>query len=223
MKIVVTSDLHGYLPKEVPKCDLLLICGDIVPLDIQSDEEECRFWMMNSFISWCESLPCDKVLFICGNHEVGLRNSIDWLNTNFPKDYYVTHLCDSLYEYNGVKIYGTPWCKIFLNWAFMLPNDELKEKFSLIPDNLDILMTHDAPYGTSDICSQDIVWNTHDHIGNIPLRDAVLSKSPKYNFHGHLHTSNHELEMLGNTKVYNVSYIDELYNPAFKMFEMYYE
>ena len=34
MRIGVTSDLHGILP-EVEPVDLLLICGDIMPLNIQ--------------------------------------------------------------------------------------------------------------------------------------------------------------------------------------------
>jgi predicted phosphohydrolase len=36
------------------------------------------------------------------------------------------------------------------------------------------------------------------------------------NLHGHLHTSNREEEMFGNTKVYNVSLLDEDYKMVFK-------
>ena len=33
MKFTAISDLHGYLPKDLPSGDVLCICGDIVPLD----------------------------------------------------------------------------------------------------------------------------------------------------------------------------------------------
>ena len=34
--------------------------------------------------------------------------------------------------------------------------------------------------------------------------------------HGHLHSSDHEQQLLGNTKVYNVSLLDEEYEPAYE-------
>ena len=36
MKICTISDLHGYLPNNIEESDLLLIAGDLIPLDIQS-------------------------------------------------------------------------------------------------------------------------------------------------------------------------------------------
>lgn len=45
----------------------------------------------------------------------------------------------------------------------------------------------------------------------------ILEKKPKYNFHGHLHSSNHEMELLGDTKVYGVSILDEDYKRGYSV------
>ena len=74
----------------------------------------------------------------------------------------------------------------------------LKMIYDLIPENLDVLLIHDAPYGTSDICLQEIEGNDKEHLGCIPLRDAILEKKPKIVLHGHLHSTNHNVELMEN-------------------------
>ena len=95
-------------------------------------------------------------------------------------------------------------------WPFMRNEETLKEKYSEIPENIDILFCHDAPYGVSDVCYQFYPWDK-GHKGCPILRDAILEKKPKYCLHGHLHSTNHEEELLGNTKVYNTSILNEDY------------
>lgn len=214
------SDLHGYLP-EIDKCDLVLICGDIVSLRSQRYPKSCKKWYTGVFQPWVDSLPCDKVLFIPGNHEVGVEGHDDEYKKLFGPYKKATILIHEPYEYlsdDGTfyKIFGTPYCKVFGNWAYMRPNSDLKEKFSEIPDGLDILLTHDVAYGYADQSLQDIGFGTEEHFGTVELRNAILEKKPKYHFSGHIHTADHNLIMIGDTKHYNVSYIDEKYNPAFK-------
>ena len=214
------SDLHGYLP-EIDKCDLVLICGDIVSLRSQRYPKSCKKWYTRVFQPWIDSLPCDKVLFIPGNHEVGVEGHDDEYKKLFGPYKKATILIHEPYEYlsdDGIlyKIFGTPYCKVFGNWAYMRPNSDLKEKFSEIPEGLDILLTHDVAYGYADQSLQDIGYGTEEHFGTVELRDAILEKKPKYHFSGHIHTADHNLIMIGDTKHYNVSYIDEKYNPAFK-------
>lgn len=212
MKIVAISDLHGYLPKNIPEGDTLCICGDIFPLEIQNNLNKCDRWLNNIFIPWSNELPYKNIILIAGNHDFFFEN-IDLLDTilMFEKTK-INFLEDSWIQIENIKFYGTPWCHKFGNWAYMVSDDELKDLFEDIPEDIDFLLTHDAPYGVSDICEEDIYWNNHNHIGNIPLREAIIKKKPKFVLHGHLHSSNHNEEILEESKVYNVSLLNESYN-----------
>ena len=75
MKILVISDLHGILPEressffnDLDGVELLLICGDIMPLSIQFDIKESRKWLSSTFVPWIKSLNIKQTIFIAGNH-----------------------------------------------------------------------------------------------------------------------------------------------------------
>ena len=70
MKIIAISDLHGLLPKIDEKCDVLCICGDIIPLEIQTDIYKSKNWLKTDFIAWCNSIACKHILLIAGNHDL---------------------------------------------------------------------------------------------------------------------------------------------------------
>lgn len=224
MKICAMSDLHGYLPK-IEKCDLVLICGDSVDLSSQINPYKCKQWYITKFKHWCDNLPCYKVLFIPGNHEVGMEGHEDEYKKIFTHLSKTTLLINDQYVYthdDGMvyTIFGTPYCTIFYNWAYNKPNNILKEKFSEIPNNIEILITHDAPFGVSDVLLQDGYY-TGKHLGNGPLKDAILEKKPNLVFHGHLHSTSREFELLGDSQVINCSIKDENYKPIYK--PIYYE
>lgn len=220
MKICAISDMHGQLDIEIEKCDILCICGDIVPLNVQTSFNGTMDWIKNVFIPWCNSIECDKIFLISGNHDI--------VSQNFPEEWghafegtKIEYLLDSSSEYTDEKgktitIYGTPWCHQFFNWAFMTSDEKLAEIFEKIPENVDLLMTHDSPYGTSDVLLQNVAWNSGNHIGCKPLADAVNKKKPKILIHGHLHSTNHECEMMGETEVYNVSVLNENYTLVYE-------
>lgn len=138
--------------------------------------------------------------------------------THFTKSGKATYLCNESIDYisndgNVYRIFGTPYCHIFGNWPFMRDDERLEKYFDQMPEFCDIVVSHDAPYGCSDICLQRMEV---EHIGCAPLREAILEKKPRYVFHGHLHSSNHEEELLGDSKVYNTSILDEYYNISYK-------
>ena len=223
MKVTALSDLHGtLLPVEdyFEPCELVCICGDILPLGIQANSRKARAWLIDEFKPWCESLPCDKVIFIAGNHDFPFNN-LDFMQSIFSRDAKITYLFHENYVYTAkdgkeYSIFGTPYCKLFGGWAFMEMDNVLEELYQAIPENLDILITHDQPYGYGDIILGSCPWADGSHIGNTPLLKAILDKQPRYQFNGHLHSCDHTLIEIGETKHYNVSIKDENYDPVYE-------
>lgn len=218
MKIVAISDLHGQIPEITEQnYDILCICGDIFPLRAQNNLPQCESWLKKVFIPWCESLPCDTVLLIAGNHDLYFERTLGSDIYDVFSHTKIKYLENTSYEINGVTFYGTPYCHEFGNWSFMRSDECLSEIFENIPEDVDVLLTHDAPYGTSDICLDITPWPNAGHIGSIPLRDAILDKAPKLVLHGHLHSTNHNVELMGetDTEVYNVSLLNEEYKMAY--------
>ena len=228
MKIAVISDLHGHLPiypspywEGIEECELLLICGDILPLRIQTNMLESRLWLTEEFKPWAASLPVEQVYFIAGNHDFWFERNDLMAHQIFSRHDKVTYLKNEYIDYISTqdakvyRIFGTPYCHQFGNWAFMRDEETLAKKFNQIPGNVDILLSHDAPYGTSDICLEG--WSADgEHKGCPELRDAIIEKQPRYCVHGHLHSVSHNGELLDSTVVYNTSMLNETYNIAYK-------
>lgn len=217
MKILALSDLHGNLPDlSEYKADIAVICGDIVPLKYQINHHRSRKWFRNDFSIWSQNLPVDKVYFIAGNHDFLLEAHNGWISLLFPDNDKVTYINQTLHEYNGLRISGTPYCHKFGNWAFMQIDDLLYNKYNELPENLDILITHDVPYGIQDICLQEKEWNDYQHIGNVPLFNYVRDHQPKILCSGHLHSTDHNEYKINNTRCFNCSILDENYNIVYK-------
>jgi len=225
MKIFAISDTHGIsdydtIKSQVKGADLLLIAGDTVDLSIQRSMLWSEDWYRETFIPCLERLDCKEIIMVGGNHDFWLEKNAD----KFKEMIKGTNISYLENEYKTVEIggqqinvYGTPLCHKFFNWAFM-PSDEEQEKIfkeTMDDRHIDIFLSHDAPYGCSDICFESHYDNS-SHIGNHVLRKVVLDKKPDYFIHGHLHSANHKEEMLGSTRVYNVSLLNEDYTSVYE-------
>lgn len=216
MILIGISDLHGYLPT-IPRFDLLIIAGDICPV-VNHGVRYQEDWIFHKFIPWLKNLEYNdefsKVIFIGGNHDkiFEKKSKVGEVITLETRGNAI-FLQDSGYNFVNTevdwKIYGTPYCHIFGNWSFMKSDEKLKEIYSRIPENLDILITHDVPYNTNCDYTQ---FGKIRHAGNEVLREAILEKKPRINICGHLHDPINNIEdTLGDTKIYNVASVDELY------------
>lgn len=219
MKITVTADLHGYLPN-IPESELLLICGDIVPLNIQTDIRASKEWLLNDFALWCAEQPIDKILFIAGNHDFVMQDT-EWMQHYFTKDCVATYIEDELFEYKDLKIWGTPWCKRFGRWAFMADNEKLSEIYSQIPEDLDILMTHDAPKQNNlGLIHEDFYKGTD--ASNSVLSKIIDLRKPKVALCGHIHSGCKIITKIEDTWFVNCSYVNEDYEPLHEIKTLFY-
>lgn len=220
MRICVTSDLHGILPKIEEPCNVVLICGDIMPLCMQRNIPQSEKWLKTTFAEWVNDLPCESVIMVGGNHDFALANmyrqplkisSILTQPTNGKLkllDNEETHITDE----NGkdYTIWGTPYCKIFGNWAYMYEPETLIKAYESMPEKCDIVISHDAP----KLCGLGEIHNgawAGTNAGNPWLADEILRKHPKYTFCGHIHSGEHNLQTLDDMKMANVSLVDESY------------
>jgi Icc-related predicted phosphoesterase len=232
LKVTALSDLHGILPILIEPFDILLIAGDIIPAYrmYARNVENQKYWLSSEFKWWLERLPFrdeqSKVYIVPGNHDHIFEDMTD----SFRKEVEgilgervcllvhekAVYRHTNEYRKRQVEIFGTPYCKIFRNWAFMKPDEELKELYEDIPYGLDILVTHDPPaLNDLGVISQGR-QKGHD-AGNVILADRVLEVKPKYCFCGHIHSGNHRFQKYEDMiMMANVSIVDEDYDPVYR-------
>lgn len=206
MRIVCVSDTHNCNEAiAVPDGDLIIHAGDAT---VNGTEAE-----VDAFIDWFSNLPHERKIFVAGNH--------DWL---FERDELaskkllsrgVIYLEDSITKVKGLKVYGSPWQPRFFDWAFNLNRgDELAEKWKLIPDDIDILITHGPPMGILDeVPRQWGIENTGCE--ELKRRVAEIAEHGRLKLHvfGHIHCGYGTHEEFG-MKFVNASTCDEDYRPT---------
>lgn len=214
MRIGATSDLHGYLPVIPADLDLLLIAGDIGVLADRSLEgfpqrhdPMARPLTLADFAAWLGSVEC-PVIGIAGNHDFGLAGSLGELAA---RDLPWTYLRDEWVEVDGLTVHGSPWTPTYGQWAFMLDDHLLADEWGMIPEFVDVLVTHGPPHGTMDI------GHGGEPAGSRTLAERVSELEVLLHVFGHIHGSRgvEVTEQADYTQVVaNVSYVDEDYRPA---------
>jgi len=200
------SDLHGFYP-ELEGGDLLIIAGDLTATDLPSQYD--------AFVLWLIKQEYGKKVVIAGNHD-GFIEKYGWTGERFFE-----YLCDSGTEFEGLKIYGSPWTPTFCDWYFMKDRGAaIKEKWDLIPADVDILVTHGPPHGILDECyDYDSGKIKHAGCEELYLKFYQERIRPKLHVFGHIHEGyghiKHMMDM-PNTQFVNASHVDKNYKPVNK-------
>lgn len=82
----------------------------------------------------------------------------------------------------GINIYGSPWQPWYHDWAFNLERgEEIKKKWDLIPQGVDVLITHGPPHKILDKTIEGV------DAGCEMLVEAIKRVKPKIHVFGHIH------------------------------------
>jgi Icc-related predicted phosphoesterase len=223
--ITCISDLHGFYPK-LEGGDLLIVAGDLTARNTIQEYDR--------FFDWLSLQPYKKKVYIGGNHDDLLANR----KYSTPKYCDASYLCDSGTEFEytlpvrdlfnskqdslifrrKLKIWGSPWTHLFPGvnphcTAFMIPEEELAAKWALIPDDVDILVTHGPPFTVLDKTKKGA------QVGSPSLMAAHLKRlRPKLWVFGHIHEAYGEDGPYewNDTLYVNASIMNECYEPVNK-------
>lgn len=202
MRIIAVSDLHGQFPP-LPEGDILVIGGDVCPDyqilgDFRQGAHQQGRWLDTTFRAWLESLNFKAIIGICGNHDFVFERP------SLVPDLPWTYLQDSEVEVEGKKFWGTPWVPRLRSWAFYGNERALQLRAEMIPENIDVLISHGPPYGALDRVGEQLVGDTN-------LNEIIKRVKPEVLFCGHIHEG-YGHETIGSTEAYNVSVVDEFYD-----------
>jgi Icc-related predicted phosphoesterase len=201
-RIVCLSDTHNCNEQiVVPDGDILIHAGDAT---ITGTVDE-----IVKFNRWFANLPHEIKILVAGNHDWLFETNNNYARTLLSRE--IIYLQDSSVEIEDLRIYGSPWQPRFFDWAFNLNRgQELAEKWKLIPDDTDILITHGPPFGILDEVPRKYwVENT----GCEELMKKVEKVRPKLHIFGHIHCGYGTCEKFG-VKFINASNCDESYEPT---------
>lgn len=201
------ADLHGHLPPDIAPCDLLLIAGDI---GFESVGRMNKF--APALAAWLDRQPAKEIVATWGNH--------DYVAEFWPKlipKFRWHMLVDQTIKLFGLTIHASPWTVPFCDWSFMLDEDRLAQRWRMIPDKCDILVSHGPPYGFGDLAPSQFDRKQLVHCGSrtltARLQHPSMDPPPSHVVCGHIHESNGRYYMnKWSTTVINASLMDGNYN-----------
>lgn len=200
-RIACISDTHGkHRNVFVPKCDLLIHCGDFS----KSGEMSTIRGLTEYFKGLKASSQAKQIICIAGNHDLSFQS--ETYRQNWNKLYRESdsrpsqldeieraknalkesciYLEDEVFCHDDITFYGSPWTPTYHHcWAFMKSRSEIHQIWDQIPTSTDVLITHGPPLGRGDKCLRNNV-----RAGCLDLLRQVQTRiRPRLHLFGHIH------------------------------------
>lgn len=205
IKIVFFSDTHS-LHKQLGYdyflgADIAVFCGDMCGYTSPVDRD--GVYEVMHFIKWFSDMPVPHKIFIAGNHDFALEGREPFAGPMHD----INYLYNSGLKLYGLNFWGSPINTPYGNWAFNTSDEERERIWKLIPENTDILITHQCPKGYLDTTSYGAM-----RMGCAYLAAEIRSRirKPKIMAFGHNHSGYGETEWDG-IKLINCSVLNEKY------------
>jgi hypothetical protein len=221
MRIVALSDQHGHLPA-IPPCDLVIIAGDVCPdrvgpfLAARDHPDQQKVWFNRNVRPWLARAAAAHTILTWGNHDwCGQACSFRHDSPAAASTTGLQILVDTATTVpvgpggDAVTVWATPWSSQFMDWAFMKPPADLERIYAQIPEQIDILVSHQPPYGFGDRYRHQPSGRA-EHLGSRELLAAIDRIRPKLVICGHIHDGHGRFDYDG-VPIYNVSILDEQY------------
>lgn len=175
LKMIIISDTHGCLKEneffkfisENNEYDICLLLGDHSTNDI------------NVILKY---IPKEKIYALLGNHD-----------SDYISEFNLNNLNGNIIEVEGVNLLGIQGSYKYKPESF--PAFLQKESIEFLNDKekVDILVSHDAPYGISE-------RNDAAHQGLFGILYYLFKNKVPYCIHGHLHTP-YKKKLINGTRV----------------------
>jgi Icc-related predicted phosphoesterase len=159
--LIHTSDTHNlHETQKIPPGDIYIHSGDFShkndwDIDITGIPQSVQ-----KFNQYLGTLPHKVKIVIAGNHEIGFNDhTSEYIQKNIITN--AIYLQDEalrviLPNKHYIKFYGTPWTTSS-NMGFSMNRHIIPNKWSMIPDDTDILITHLPPQGIMDCANGNTI------------------------------------------------------------------
>lgn len=218
MRIVALSDQHGHLPA-IPPCDLVVIAGDVCPDRIgaslaERDPDAQKAWFDAHARPWLANAPATHKVLTWGNHDwCGQACAFDGDSPAVASTTALQVLVDEGTQVpavgRSISVWASPWSHEYGKWAFLKPRAGLAQVYAAIPFGVDILVSHEPPFGHGDRFEHAGSGEV-EHLGSRELLAAIDRVRPRLVICGHMHAGHGRYEHNG-IPIHNVSVVDDHY------------
>ena len=179
------KEMTGYNIQEVYEEDLEDDVGNKVTIVCMSDT--------HSTLNEIEhDIPSGDIFIHASDFtRYGLQSAVEEFNiiTN------CVYLEEEFVEFEGIKIYGSPWQPDFSHSAFNLPRGtDLLSKWRQMPSNTDVLVTHGPPLGVRDASLKTASTESGQEPTKAGCEDLLVEVlervQPQFHIFGHIHEGN---------------------------------
>ena len=196
MQIVCISDTHCQeADLVIPDGDMLIHAGD---LTLRGTALQ-----INQSLAYFAKLPHKYKVVIAGNHDFGFESK----NPDIVIPPEIIYLENNSITIEGIKIWGSPVCTPYYEWAFMWDERKREILYESIPDDIDIVINHGPAYGILDFTTKQT------NAGCEFLLKRLKEIRPKLFVCGHIHENYGVVEVDG-IKFVNAAILNRQYTIA---------